>query len=45
MGEVSKINDDNIDNRFAEESASRFSSIEEDEAVLHPLCNEYDRLV
>jgi D-lyxose ketol-isomerase len=42
IGEVSKINDDNFDNHFAEE-AKRFSKIEEDEPILHPLCNEYDR--
>lgn len=42
-GEVSKINDDNLDNVFAEEQ-KRFSEIEEDETVLHPLCNEYDRI-
>lgn len=44
IGEVSKINDDNLDNHFAEE-ASRFSSIEEDEPILHPLCNEYSRVL
>lgn len=38
-GEVSKINDDNLDNVFAEEQ-KRFSDIEEDEPVLYPLCNE-----
>ena len=40
IGEVSKVNDDNTDNRFYEEMA-RFSTIEEDEAPLYPLCNEY----
>lgn len=44
IGEVSKINDDNIDNRFAE-SASRFSEVEEDEPILHPLCNEYGNVL
>lgn len=39
-GEVSKINDDNLDNVFAEEQ-KRFSDIIEDEPILHPLCNEY----
>jgi D-lyxose ketol-isomerase len=39
-GEVSSINDDNTDNYNAED-VSRFSSIEEDEPILHPLCNEY----
>lgn len=42
-GEVSKINDDNLDNVFAEKQ-NRFSRIEEDEPILHPLCNEYDRI-
>ena len=39
VGEVSKINDDNVDNVFAEEQ-KRFSDIVEDEPMLHPLCNE-----
>lgn len=39
-GEVSQINDDNQDNRFAEE-ISRFSQIEEDVAQTVLLCNEY----
>jgi D-lyxose ketol-isomerase len=39
-GEVSKINDDNTDNVFAEEQ-KRFSDIIEDEAPIYPLCNEY----
>lgn len=43
IGEVSAINDDNSDNYFSE-SVSRFSQIEEDVPILHPLCNEYDRL-
>ena len=43
-GEVSRVNDDNTDNYFLE-STSRFATIEEDEAPLHPLCNEYDRLL
>lgn len=42
-GEVSKINDDNLDNVFAEEQ-KRFSDIIEDEPILHPLCNEYDAI-
>ncbi len=45
IGEVSKINDDNIDNHFAEASTSRFSEVEEDEPILHPLCNEYERVL
>lgn len=39
-GEVSSINDDKTDN-FNAEDVSRFSKIEEDEPILHPLCNEY----
>ena len=45
VGEVSKINDDNTDNKFAQEAASRFSEIEEDETILYPLCNEYDKVL
>ena len=44
VGEVSKINDDNIDNRFAVES-SRFTGIEEDVPVTVPLLNEYENLL
>ena len=39
-GEVSTINDDMIDNRFAEK-VSRFAKIEEDELPLRLLGNEY----
>jgi len=39
-GEVSSINDDLTDNYNAE-SIKRFSTIVEDEDILHPLCNEY----
>jgi D-lyxose ketol-isomerase len=39
-GEVSSINDDKTDNYNADVDA-RFSTIEEDEKILHPLCNEY----
>jgi D-lyxose ketol-isomerase len=42
-GEVSKVNDDNTDNYFLEPTY-RFAKIEEDEAILHPLCNEYQIL-
>ena len=42
VGEVSMVNDDNTDNRFLE-PLGRFSTIEEDEAPLYLLCNEYDR--
>jgi hypothetical protein len=40
IGEVSAVNDDTADNRFAEE-VGRFPEIEEDEPALHYLCNEY----
>ena len=43
-GEVSSINDDNTDNYNAEE-VSRFTNIIEDEAILHPLCNEYKKVL
>lgn len=39
-GEVSKVNDDTNDNRFLDE-LPRFAEIEEDEPILHYLCNEY----
>ena len=39
VGEVSKVNDDHTDNYFIEKIA-RFADIEEDEPILHPLCNE-----
>lgn len=42
-GEVSKVNDDNTDNYFLEPTY-RFAKIEEDEEILHPLCNEYQIL-
>lgn len=42
-GEVSSVNDDNIDNIFVE-PADRFSEIEEDEDILHPLVNEYHKI-
>ncbi|MDL2236410.1 D-lyxose/D-mannose family sugar isomerase [Christensenellaceae bacterium OttesenSCG-928-K19] len=44
VGEVSSINDDNTDNYFAQQVA-RFMEIEEDEAPLCPLCNEYSKLL
>lgn len=40
IGEVSLVNDDNLDNRFLE-PAGRMPEIEEDEETLFPLCNEY----
>ena len=39
-GEVSTVNDDQKDNRFAE-ALGAFSVVEEDEAPIHLLCNEY----
>lgn len=44
VGEVSSINDDHTDNFFAEDVA-RFSTIEEDVPILHPLCNEYAKVL
>lgn len=43
-GEVSKVNDDCTDNYFLEPT-DRFSEIVEDEAILHPLCNEYSKVL
>ena len=43
-GEVSSVNDDRSDNYFAED-IGRFSAIEEDECILYPLCNEYDKIL
>ncbi|GAU77870.1 D-lyxose/D-mannose family sugar isomerase [Fusibacter sp. 3D3] len=43
-GEVSSINDDMTDNYNAED-VSRFSTVVEDEAILHPLCNEYKNVL
>lgn len=43
-GEVSSINDDLTDNYNAE-PVSRFSAIEEDAEILHPLCNEYEQVL
>ena len=40
VGEVSMCNDDKNDNRFLQQ-VGRFPTIEEDEAPLHYLCNEY----
>lgn len=40
IGEVSMVNDDNTDNRFYE-TQGRFPVVEEDEAPLYLLCNEY----
>ncbi|MCK5844982.1 MAG: D-lyxose/D-mannose family sugar isomerase, partial [Victivallales bacterium] len=40
LGEVSKVNDDRVDNRFKDE-VGRFPEIEEDEPPLYLLGNEY----
>lgn len=40
IGEVSAVNDDTTDNRFAEQ-VGRFPEIEQDEPPLYYLCNEY----
>jgi D-lyxose ketol-isomerase len=42
IGEVSRVNDDYVDNRFYEE-AGRFPKIEEDEAPLYLLYDDYKR--
>jgi len=42
LGEVSSVNDDQVDNRFLE-NIQRFPSIREDELPLHLLANEYPR--
>ena len=44
VGEVSRVNDDNTDNYFLEPTY-RFAEIEEDEPILHPLCNEYNKVL
>lgn len=40
IGEVSRVNDDNVDNRFFDK-VGRFPEIEEDEPILYPLFSEY----
>jgi D-lyxose ketol-isomerase len=42
VGEVSLVNDDDLDNRFYE-NLGRFPIIEEDEPPLHLLVNDYER--
>jgi hypothetical protein len=42
VGEVSRVNDDHVDNHFFE-PVGRFPDIEEDEAPLHLLYNDYRR--
>ena len=44
VGEVSSINDDNVDNHFAEE-VRRFAKIVEDVPIRTPLMNEYDEVL
>ena len=44
-GEVSKINDDTTDNYHIEIPPQQYADIEEDEPILHPLCNEYARVL
>ena len=43
-GEVSTVNDDRTDN-FNAEPVERFSTVVEDEAIFHPLCNEYQKVL
>ncbi len=43
IGEVSRVNDDNVDNRFYE-NIGRFPEIEEDEPILYPLFSEYPNM-
>ena len=43
VGEVSRVNDDQADNRFAE-PMGRFPTIEEDEPIQHLLCTDYAKL-
>jgi D-lyxose ketol-isomerase len=40
VGEVSSVNDDEMDNSFYA-TIGRFPSIDEDEPVAHKLCTEY----
>ena len=40
IGEVSRVNDDNVDNHFYD-IQGRFPDIEEDEPILYPLFSEY----
>ena len=42
VGEVSSVNDDELDNRFLE-PLSRFPEVEEDEAPLHLLVSDYEK--
>lgn len=42
--EVSKTNDDHVDNRFLD-NGDRFSQIIEDEPIKYVLCNEYEKVL
>ena len=44
VGEVSRVNDDQVDNRFLK-PIGRFPTIVEDEPPLYPLCHEYERFI
>jgi D-lyxose ketol-isomerase len=44
VGEVSMVNDDNMDNRFLD-AVGRFPAIEEDEPPKHLLCTDYRALM
>lgn len=44
LSEVSKVNDDRVDNCFLEKNVGRFPPIEEDESPLYLLANEYPRV-
>lgn len=44
-GEVSKVNDDTVDNFHIELQPQQYAKIDEDEPIVHPLCNEYARLL
>ena len=44
IGEISSVNDDNNDNIFLNR-IQRFGTVEDDEAVVYPLCSEYKTLL
>jgi D-lyxose ketol-isomerase len=44
-GEVSKVNDDTVDNFHIELQPQQYAMIDEDEPIVHPLCNEYARVL
>lgn len=45
VGEVSAVNDDSTDNRFAAAASNYYAGIEEDEAVTVPLNSEYEAMI